>query len=59
MALNETKKLENCPRCQNYAAVDFEEAKIYCTGCPLAVQDTWMDFHLLVDIWNNLKQELR
>jgi hypothetical protein len=48
-------KLKKCPRCFNEAAVDFKGTMIYCTGCPLAVQDTTMKFSLLVTIWNDLK----
>jgi hypothetical protein len=48
-------ELEICPRCGNEAAIAFEETMIYCTGCPLAVQDTTMKFSLLVTIWNGLK----
>jgi hypothetical protein len=47
--------VQACPRCGNDAAVDFEEHMIYCTGCPLTVQDTEMKFSLLIGIWNELR----
>ena len=50
--------LSDCPRCGNKAAVDFEEHTIYCTGCPLAVQDTGLAFNLLQDIWNSLAHSI-
>ena len=50
--------LDGCPRCGNNAAVDFEEHMIYCTGCPLTVQDTEMAFNLLRDIWNSLGRDI-
>ena len=57
--MNDKYELEKCPRCGNDAAVDFEEHMIYCTGCPLSVQDTEMKFNLLLDIWNTLNQKNR
>jgi len=48
--------LEVCPRCGNEAAIDSDEHMIYCTGCPLTVQDTEMKFELLMVIWNTLKE---
>jgi len=50
--------IEPCPICGEEAGIDFDEHMIYCTGCPLAVQDTEMEFNNLLDIWNGLRTSI-
>jgi len=46
--------INNCPCCNNKAAVDFEKHVIYCTACSIAVQDTEKDLDSLAVEWNDI-----
>lgn len=51
-------KGEECPECGSAATKDFEEHMIYCTGCPLCVQDTLKPIDKLTEVWNNIYDDV-
>lgn len=50
--------LAACPYCgsaaMHYPQDDGQANAIYCTNCPLGVEDSRLDFSALAIVWNNL-----
>lgn len=50
--------LAACPYCGSaavhYPQNDGQANAIYCTNCPLGVEDNRLDFAALAIVWNNL-----
>ncbi len=55
MAVHE---LLSCPYCENvaiyYPGSDLQADAIYCSGCPLGLEEDGMSYQALLAIWNNL-----
>ena len=51
-------RLAACPYCGSaavhYPQNDGQANAIYCTNCPLGVEDNRLDFMALAMVWNNL-----
>ena len=50
--------LKPCPNCENeakhYPNDDYQANAIYCTECPLGVENWEMSDNVLKEVWNNL-----
>ena len=53
-----SSKIQECPYCENqaehFAGTDSQAEGIYCTECPLGVEDSRMDYDVLLMVWNSL-----